>query len=84
MVRGQRTGGRGGYGRREVRVLKRWEEGEMGGGNIFYQSKKRLKEEGKKKRREPGMQAMGDGMSGTAVPSPTYVRLSEGLMSVLV
>lgn len=83
MVRGQRTGGRGGYGTREVRVLKRWEEGEMGGG-YFSQSKKRLIEEGKKKRREPGMQAKGDGMSGTAVPSPTYVRLSEGLTSVLV
>ena len=55
-----------------------------GGGEYFSQSKKRLKEEGKKKRREPGMQAMGDGMSGTAVPSPTYVGLSEGLMSVLV
>lgn len=83
MARGQRTGGRGGYGRREVRVLKRWEAGEMGG-KYISQSKKRLREEGKKKRREPGMQATGDGRSGTAVPSPTYVGLSEGLTSVLV
>lgn len=35
MARGQRTGGRGGYGRREVRVLKRWEAGEMGG-EIYF------------------------------------------------
>ena len=40
MARGRRTGGRGGYGRREVRVLKRWEAGEMGGGgNIFLNRK---------------------------------------------
>ena len=43
MVRGQRTGGRGGYGTREVRVLKRWEEGEMGGGGIFFSIEKALK-----------------------------------------
>ena len=40
MVRGQRTGGRGGYGRREVRVLKRWEPGEMGGGGIYFINRK--------------------------------------------
>ena len=67
MARGQRTGGRGGYGRREVRVLKRWEAGEMGGKYISQS------------RREPGMQATGVGRSGTAVPSPTYVGLLEGL-----
>ena len=50
MARGRRTGGRGGYGRREVRVLKRWEAGEMGGGEEYIsQSKKRLREEGDKK-----------------------------------
>lgn len=48
MARGRRTGGRGGYGRREVRVLKRWEAGEMGG-KYISQSKKRLREEGDKK-----------------------------------
>ena len=48
MARGQRTGGRGGYGRREVRILKRWEAGEMGG-KYISQSKKRLRVEGKKK-----------------------------------
>lgn len=48
MARGRRTGGRGGYGRREVRDLKRWEAGEMGG-KYISQSKKRLREEGDKK-----------------------------------
>lgn len=48
MARGQRTGGRGGYGRREVRVLKRWKAREMGGKYISL-SKKRLRVEGKKK-----------------------------------
>ena len=48
MARGRRTGGRGGHGRREVRVLKGWEAGEMGG-NIFLNREKRLREEGKKK-----------------------------------
>lgn len=48
MARGRRTGGRGGYGRREVRVLKRWEAGKMGG-KYISQSKKRLREEGDKK-----------------------------------
>lgn len=48
MARGRRTGGRGGYGRREVRVLKRWEAGEMGE-KYISQSKKRLREEGEKK-----------------------------------
>ena len=43
MARGQRTGGRGGYGRREVRVLKRWEPGEMGGGEYILSIEKALK-----------------------------------------
>lgn len=41
MARGRRTGGRGGYGRREVRVLKGWEAGEMG--EIYFSIEKALK-----------------------------------------
>ena len=76
-VSGKRPENRGQRGSREARGASSKRVGSgRNGGKYISQSKKV-----RKKRREPGMQATGNRRSGTAVPSPTYVGLSEGLTS---